>query len=372
MTRGTDRPPPGPGPSGDPKQASHAISHAGAPGEDPGDPVDRPVAAGEGPGRSLDTAGVPGEVPGGSVGRPVVAGEGPAGFLDTAGVPGEVPGGSVGRPGAAGERPGGSAGQVGADREDPGGLVGVAGGGGPGGSVGEAAGSGGESRGSGGGRGVPNPDRGYVIAGALVKPLMRAWFRIRLEGGEHIPSRGPVILASNHRSNMDPVLLASAVERPVAFMAKAELFVGPLGWVLRWIGQFPVRRGGIDREALRRVNAVLARGSMLGLFPEGTRGDGSFAAVHPGLAYIVVRQRCPVVPVAIFGTERVRRRFGWLPLASPVRIVVGPPIDLPDSTGDRAGRRAASEVLRQRLQAFLVVAGDPPPDHAAKKRSSDE
>ena len=137
--------------------------------------------------------------------------------------------------------------------------------------------------------------------------------RIRRGGGEaadaglvpdpagrrsNVPKDGPVILASNHRSNMDPVLLASALQRPVAFMAKAELFVGPLGWIMRWIGQFPVRRGGIDREALRRTDAVLARGSMLGLFPEGTRGEGRFAAVHPGLAYIVVRQRCPVLPVA--------------------------------------------------------------------------
>jgi 1-acyl-sn-glycerol-3-phosphate acyltransferase len=195
----------------------------------------------------------------------------------------------------------------------------------------------------------------------VVKPLMRTWFRIRLEGQEHIPETGPVILASNHRSNMDPVLLASAVERPVAFMAKAELFVGPLGWIMRWIGQFPVRRGGIDREALRRTDAVLARGSMLGLFPEGTRGDGSFSAVHPGLAYIVVRQRCPVLPVVISGTERVRRRFGWLPFASPVRIVIGPPIDLPQAGSDRAGRRAASEVLRQRLREFRsAVAGKPP------------
>jgi 1-acyl-sn-glycerol-3-phosphate acyltransferase len=169
-----------------------------------------------------------------------------------------------------------------------------------------------------------------------------------------------VILASNHRSNMDPVLLASAVERPVAFMAKAELFVGPLGWIMRWIGQFPVRRGGIDREALRRTDAVLARGSMLGLFPEGTRGDGTFAAVHPGLAYIVVRQRCPVLPVVISGTERVRRRFGWLPFASPVRIVIGPPVDLPEEASDRAGRRAAGKVLQQRLQAFRAgVVGEP-------------
>jgi 1-acyl-sn-glycerol-3-phosphate acyltransferase len=195
----------------------------------------------------------------------------------------------------------------------------------------------------------------------VVKPLMRVWFRMRVEGREHVPAEGPVILASNHRSNMDPVLLASAVKRPVAFMAKAELFVGPLGWIMRWIGQFPVRRGGIDREALRRTDAVLARGSMLGLFPEGTRGDGRFSAVHPGLAYIVVRQRCPVLPVAIFGTERVRRRFGWLPFASPVRIVIGPAIDLPPSAGDRAGRRAASEVLRRRLQAFLATASGTQP-----------
>ena len=123
--------------------------------------------------------------------------------------------------------------------------------------------------------GGEDPERGYRIAAAVVKPLMRTWFLIRLEGHEHVPKEGPVILASNHRSNMDPVLLASAVKRPLSFMAKAELFVGPLGWIMRWIGQFPVRRGGIDREALRRVDAVLARGSMLGLFPEGTRGEGA-------------------------------------------------------------------------------------------------
>jgi 1-acyl-sn-glycerol-3-phosphate acyltransferase len=228
----------------------------------------------------------------------------------------------------------------------------------------------GEPPGGRGGRG--NPDRGFLIAGSVVKPLMRAWFRIKVEGGDNVPAAGPVILASNHRSNMDPVLLASALQRPVAFMAKAELFVGPLGWILRWIGQFPVRRGGIDREALRRTDAVLARGSMLGLFPEGTRGDGRFAAVHPGLAYIVVRQRCLVLPVAIFGTERVRRRFGWLPFASPVRIVVGPAIDLPASTSDRAGRRAASEVLRQRLQAFLATAGGDPIIDQSTSRQSDE
>jgi 1-acyl-sn-glycerol-3-phosphate acyltransferase len=199
-------------------------------------------------------------------------------------------------------------------------------------------------------------DRAYRAAGAVVKPLMRAWFRMRVEGAAHVPTSGPVILASNHRSNMDPVLLAAAVGRPVAFMAKAELFVWPLGAILRLIGQFPVQRGGIDREALRRTSAALARGWVLGLFPEGTRGDGSFASMHPGLGYIVLRERCPVLPVAIFGTERVRRRLGWLPLASPVRIVIGPPIDLPAAAADRSGRRSATELLRRRLQAFVTAA----------------
>jgi 1-acyl-sn-glycerol-3-phosphate acyltransferase len=212
------------------------------------------------------------------------------------------------------------------------------------------------------GAGAPSArsgDGAYRAASLVVKPLMRTWFRMRVEGAGHVPAGGPVILASNHRSNMDPVLLASAVRRPVAYMAKVELFVWPLGWILRLIGQFPVQRGGIDREALRRTSAVLAQGWVLGLFPEGTRGDGSFASVHPGLAYILLRERCPVLPVAIFGTERVRRRFGWLPFASPVRIVIGPPIDLPASAADRSGRRAASEALRQRLQAFIAGAAGP-------------
>jgi 1-acyl-sn-glycerol-3-phosphate acyltransferase len=195
--------------------------------------------------------------------------------------------------------------------------------------------------------------RNYRAAGLVVKPLMRAWFRLRVEGADHLPADGPVILAANHRSNVDPVLVATAVRRPVFFMAKAELFVGPLGPILHWIGQFPVRRGGLDREALRQTDAVLASRAVLGLFPEGTRGEGRFATIHAGLGYIVLRQQCPVLPVALFGSERVRRRGGWLPFASPVRVVVGPPLDLPDPGAGRTSRRAATETLRRTLEQFV-------------------
>lgn len=196
--------------------------------------------------------------------------------------------------------------------------------------------------------------RAYQVAALVVKPLMRFWFRMRVEGAHQVPAEGPVILAANHRSNIDPVLLASAIRRPVTFMAKYELFVGPLGWLLRLIRQFPVHRGSIDREALRQSSEVVSAGGVLGLFPEGGRGDGGFTTIHSGLAYIVLRQPCPVVPVAIFGTQRVRRRLGWLPLATPVRIVVGPAIASPDPGIGRVGRRAASEAFGQMLRDFLA------------------
>lgn len=240
------------------------------------------------------------------------------------------------------------------------------------------------------------PTRGsyriYRTAGVVVKPLMRAWFRMRVEGAGNVPASGPVILAANHRSNMDPVLLAAAVRRPVTYMAKAELFVWPLSWILRAIEQFPVRRGGIDREALRDCAAVLGRGGVLGLFPEGTRGDGRFLSIHPGIAYLMVRQRSPIVPVAIFGTERVRRRFGWLPGASPVRIVFGPPIgragersdavqgrpaarfelpDLDERRGGRAARRAATEQLHRLLREFFEQAERSTPAGPAARPNAD-
>jgi 1-acyl-sn-glycerol-3-phosphate acyltransferase len=195
--------------------------------------------------------------------------------------------------------------------------------------------------------------RAYQIAGLVVKPLMRFWFRMRVEGAENVPAEGPVILAANHRSNVDPVLVASAIKRPVSFMSKSELFVGPLGWILHLIDQFPVHRGSIDRAALRHSSAVVADGGVLGLFAEGRRGDGSFSTIQEGLAYIVLREPCPVVPVAIFGTERVQRRFGWLPLATPVRIVVGEPMTSPGPGGGKAGRRAASDAFGQMLRDFV-------------------
>lgn len=216
---------------------------------------------------------------------------------------------------------------------------------------------------------TPDPDvtvrlqragRAYRAVAWAVKPALRVWFPVTVHGRQHVPAHGPVILAANHRSNADPPLVALVTDRPVFFMAKSGLFRGPAGTILRGIGQFPVRRQGTDRQALVAAQQVVDSHGVLGLFPEGARGAGDFATIHPGLAYILVRTGCPVLPVAVFGTEQVRRPRGWLPRATRVRVVVGPPLTLPDPEPGQprhrgAARRQATDALRQALQAFLAA-----------------
>jgi 1-acyl-sn-glycerol-3-phosphate acyltransferase len=197
-------------------------------------------------------------------------------------------------------------------------------------------------------------ERAFRAAAAIVKPVARVWFRVSVEGAERVPATGPAIVAANHRSNIDPVLAALVTDRPLYFMSKRELFRGPLGTFLRAIGQFPVKRGGADREALQAAARVVERGAILGLFPEGSRCEGRFERIHPGLAFIVLRSDAPVVPVAIVGSERIRRRLGWLPGATKVRILVGPPLDLPKAQPGRTGRREAAAHLHQTLRDFLA------------------
>ncbi len=128
---------------------------------------------------------------------------------------------------------------------------------------------------------------------------------LRIEGLQHVPASGPVIVVANHLHNADPVLLAIAFPRALYVMAKRELFARRwLATILHIAGAFPVDRGKADRTAIRYAEAALAQGQAIAMFPEGTRSvSGLLGTGQPGVGLIALRSRAPLLPVAITGTE---------------------------------------------------------------------
>ncbi|MER7345420.1 lysophospholipid acyltransferase family protein [Streptomyces aurantiacus] len=186
---------------------------------------------------------------------------------------------------------------------------------------------------------------------------MYGLWKPRVLGAWRVPAAGPVILAVNHSHNVDGPMVMGVAPRPTHFLIKKEAFVGPLGPFLRGIGQLQVDRTTADRTAITDALAVLREGGVLGIFPEGTRGDGDFASLRAGLAYFAVRSGAPIVPVAVLGsTERNSRLIRQLPpLRSRVDVVFGDPFEAGDGSGRRT-RKALDEAtvrIQERLTAHL-------------------
>ncbi|MCE7884157.1 MAG: 1-acyl-sn-glycerol-3-phosphate acyltransferase [Actinobacteria bacterium ATB1] len=190
----------------------------------------------------------------------------------------------------------------------------------------------------------PAPE--YRIVTYLLGPAVRVIFDFGVVGEEHVPGSGPVLLAAVHRSNSDVPFLGVACCRPVNFMAKRELFELPvLGSWFRRLGAFPVDRDRVDKAALVGAEAVLSRGGVLGMFPEGSIGRGrSVGQLQRGAAWLARRARATLVPVGVGGSERVLPVGGRLPRSARVRIVFGPPFDLPDRGGRGAVDRATQDL----------------------------
>ncbi|MFR9799962.1 lysophospholipid acyltransferase family protein [Streptomyces sp. MS06] len=210
---------------------------------------------------------------------------------------------------------------------------------------------------------------------------MYGLWRPRVLGAWRMPASGPAILAVNHSHNVDGPMVMGVAPRPVHFLIKKEAFVGPLGSFLTAIGQLQVDRHSVDRTAITQALDVLSAGGVLGIFPEGTRGEGDFASLRAGLAYFAVRSGAPIVPVAVLGSagrpSRLTRALP--PLRSRIDVVFGDPFDAvegvrgPDSAG--GGRRSgavprtrkvldeATERIRKQLTAHL--------EHAARLTGRD-
>ncbi|MFI1766514.1 lysophospholipid acyltransferase family protein [Streptomyces sp. NPDC020800] len=183
---------------------------------------------------------------------------------------------------------------------------------------------------------------------------MHGLWKPRVLGAWRLPATGPAILAVNHSHNIDGPMVMGVSPRPTHFLIKKEAFVGPLGSFLTGIGQLKVDRTSADRAAITEALGVLDNGGVLGIFPEGTRGEGDFASLRAGLAYFAVRSGAPIVPVAVLGSaERPGRLIKTLPpLRSRVDVVFGDPFDAGDGSGRRT-RRALDEAT-ERIQKQLA------------------
>jgi 1-acyl-sn-glycerol-3-phosphate acyltransferase len=192
--------------------------------------------------------------------------------------------------------------------------------------------------------------------------LLRVVFRIRIRGLEHLPAVGPVLIAGNHTGFLDGPLVMILLPRPSAFLVKSELYDTPFRRILDFARQIPVRRGSPDRTALRTALDVLAAGGVLGVFPEGTRGEGRLETVQHGIGYLALRTGCPVVPVVCLGTAEALPKGRRLPRwRAPIDIVFGPAFEI-EVTGNprtRSTVAAAAEQIRLRLLSHLESVSDP-------------
>src|SRR4051794_38164250 len=169
----------------------------------------------------------------------------------------------------------------------------------------------------------------YWIVRAVLQPFFHAYFRVTRIGREHLPAEGPCIIAANHRSFLDPFVIGIMLRRPLYFVAKKELFANRLqAWFLNSLGAFPIDRGNADADAMSTAREILARGDVVVIFPEGTRiRPGALGTPKRGVGRLALETGAPVVPVAVVGTEAIRR--GWRIRPHKVRLRAGRPLTFP-------------------------------------------
>jgi CMP/dCMP kinase len=200
----------------------------------------------------------------------------------------------------------------------------------------------------------PIDDWLYRVAYSIVSPLFGLLWRMSIHGVENVPLSGPIVVASNHRSNLDPFFIGAAFPRQIHFMAKAELWKFKLlGWLVGNLGTFPVHRGKADREAVRKAIEVLSAEAVLGLFPEGHRQrERDLGDIRPGVSMFSLRENVVTIPVVLRHTDKVIRRH--LLRFPRVVVVFGPPIALPGPEVPASQRAAvASANLIEALHTLL-------------------
>ena len=192
----------------------------------------------------------------------------------------------------------------------------------------------------------------HLFKWSIVSPILHTYFRGQIHGAENAPQKGRLLVVSNHASDFDPLLLSCCVNRPVAYMAKEELFQVPvLKQAIRAYGAYPVKRGSADRSAMKAAIASIESGWATGVFLDGTRTlDGRIADPKLGAAWIAAKTQSPLLPVSLWGTHAIFRKGSAIPHPAPITMRIGalvaPPTSSDRSELEAITQRCASEINR--------------------------
>jgi 1-acyl-sn-glycerol-3-phosphate acyltransferase len=201
----------------------------------------------------------------------------------------------------------------------------------------------------------------YGVLRAFLTPFLMVLFRPKVKGLRHVPGSGPVIIASNHLSFSDSIFMPLVVPRKVTFLAKSEYFTspGPKGLLKKLtfiaLGQVPVDRSGGRRSEAALITGlkVLAEGKCLGIYPEGTRSpDGRLYKGRTGIARLAIESGAPIIPVAMFNTEKIQPTGTVVPKVMRVEMIFGEPMYFEGDSTDLQHLRDVTDKIMQTIQSL--------------------
>ena len=180
----------------------------------------------------------------------------------------------------------------------------------------------------------------YNFIKAIFRIIFSTLYPWDIKGLDNVPTKGPLIVCSNHINWVDPALVGSMIPKsPVYFMAKEEIFNYIIfGNIIKGVGAFPVKRDSADLKSIKKALSLLTEGAFIGLFPEGTRSKtGEVGEALPGVALLALKSEAPVLPIAIRGKYRLFRK---------IQIIIGKPMTFPDYYGQKAKRELLTEMSK--------------------------
>jgi 1-acyl-sn-glycerol-3-phosphate acyltransferase len=219
----------------------------------------------------------------------------------------------------------------------------------------------------------------YWVFKAILKPLLLAYYRIRVEGLENVPKKGPAIIAANHLSFLDSFFIPLLIKRrKVTYLAKADYFKSwKTAWFFNMVGQIPVERDdkAKSQKALETGLQVLSEGKLLGIYPEGTRSpDGKLYRGRTGVARLALAANVPIIPAGLIGSDDVMPKTSKFPRLKPgikAKVRFGKPIDVSRFAGRERDRLALRSLTDELMFEIMQLSGQEYKDEYASKTPSE-